>query len=59
MAIWDLATRENWKLILSQGQTVVYNEGTQPTDLQYKYTPISPIYATPQSHVLKRVNIGF
>lgn len=52
MPDWDLATRENWELILGEQRTVTYNEGTSPTDLKYKYTPISPIYATPQSHTL-------
>lgn len=52
MPNWDLVIRENWELILSQQLNVVYNEGTLPTDKKYKYTPISPIYATPQSHTL-------
>lgn len=52
MTNWDLATRENWELILSDQRTVVYKEGTQPTAIPYKYAPISPIYANPRSHVL-------
>ena len=52
MPNWELATRENWELILTQQLNVIYNEGTLPTDDKYKYTPIYNIYATPQSHTL-------
>lgn len=52
MPVWDLATRENWELILSESRLVTYNNNTLPTDDRYKYTPISPIYATPSSHTL-------
>lgn len=52
MPVWDLATRENWELLLSERRAVTYSNNTAPTDLRYKYTPISPIYATPQSHTL-------
>lgn len=50
--MWDLATRENWELILSEGRTVVYTNNTLPSQDKYKYTPISPIYTTPNSHIL-------
>lgn len=52
MSVWDLATRDNWELLLSDRRAVSYSSNTAPTDLRYKYTPISPIYATPQSHTL-------
>lgn len=52
MPNWELANRENWELILSQQLNVVYNQGTLPTNDEYNYTPISPIYTTPQSSTL-------
>lgn len=52
MPVWDLATRENWELLLTERRTVVYSNNTTPSDLRYKYTPISPIYVTPESHTL-------
>lgn len=52
MPLWDLATRENWKLLISEQRTVVYKNGTLPASNEYIYTPISPIYATPNSHIL-------
>ena len=51
MPVWDLATRENWELLLSESRTVTYTSGT-PTDDTYKYTSISPFYTTPHSHIL-------
>lgn len=50
--MWDLATKENWELILSDRRSVVYRDNTLPTNDEYIYTPISPIYAAPYSHVL-------
>lgn len=50
--MWDLVTRENWELILSERRVVVYKNGTSPVNDNYKYTPISPIYASPNSHIL-------
>lgn len=50
--MWDLATRENWELILGERRTVVYNNGTSPSQDKYNYTPIPPIYTTPNSHIL-------
>lgn len=49
---WDLAVAGNWNLILTEQRSVVYKNNTQPTNNQYKYTPIPPIYASPNSHVL-------
>lgn len=50
--IWDLATRENWQLILADQRVVDYVDNTQPTQTPYKYNPIEPIYATPNTHAL-------
>lgn len=50
--MWNLATRENWELILSERRNVVYKDNTLPSQDRYRYTPISPIYTTPNSHIL-------
>ena len=50
--LWDLSTRQNWELILSEQRVVVYQDGTLPTNDNYKYTPISPFYAALNSHIL-------
>lgn len=50
MPLWDLATKGNWELILSQQQIVA--KKNQVSKDKYEYTPISPIYATPESHIL-------
>lgn len=50
MPLWDLATKGNWELILSQQQSVV--KKNQRSEDEYEYTPISPIYATPEAHIL-------
>ena len=50
--LWDLATKQNWELLVSESRTVVYKDGTLPSQDNYKYTPISPIYANPNSHTL-------
>ena len=52
MPLWDLATRENWQLILNEKRTVTYKDGTSPVNDEYKYTAISPIYASPNSRTL-------
>lgn len=50
--MWDLATRENWELILSETRTVTYKDGTLPTNEKYNYTPIQPIFTNPNSHTV-------
>lgn len=50
--MWDLATRENWDLILSDSRSVTYTNNTTSDKLPYYYEPISPIYASPNSHIL-------
>ena len=52
MPVWDLAGRENWELLLIEQRNVTYKDGKSPSDSRYSYTPISPIYITPQSHLL-------
>lgn len=47
----DLATKENWELLISESRTVTYTSGTPAND-NYKYTPISPFFANPNSHIL-------
>ncbi|KJH69400.1 hypothetical protein [Aliterella atlantica] len=52
MPSWDLTTRENWELLTSERRSVVYKNNTTPSDLNYKYTPIPPIYVTATTHTL-------
>jgi len=52
MPVWDLTTRNNWELLLTERRAVTYNNNTSPNDLQYKYTPIPPIYVAPDYHTL-------
>lgn len=51
MTDWDLVTRENWQLILTDRRIV---EKTPPVvpKAEYSYTPIPPIYAAPNSPIL-------
>lgn len=53
MPVWDLATREDWNLILTESR-VAERKPTNPDPARYEYlyTAIPPIYATPNSHVL-------
>lgn len=50
--MWELKNKENWKLISSETRNVVYKDGTKPSDDKYRYTPIPPIFAAPNSNVL-------
>lgn len=50
MPLWELATKENWELILTERRTATIK--TQPTSGKYFHNPIAPIYTTPNSHVL-------
>jgi hypothetical protein len=52
MPTWDLSTRGNWELIVSESKSVVYNSGDSPDAITYEYTPIDPIYASATSHTL-------
>lgn len=52
MAVWDLATKENWELILSDRRTVQRVNNPDLAQNQYEYIPIAPIYTNPNSHVL-------
>lgn len=49
---YDLATKDNWQLILSEQRNVTYRDNTLPANDEYRYTPIPPIYATPYAHTL-------
>lgn len=48
----SLVNREDWRLILGERRTVVYKNGTSPTNDKYKYEAIEPIYASPSSNIL-------
>lgn len=52
MPLWDLATRENWELILSDRKIANRLPSPDLTKYKYLYDPISPIYTTPNSHTL-------
>lgn len=51
MPDWELATRENWELILSESR-IIQKEDPTKFEYLYEYTPIQPIYATLHSHIL-------
>lgn len=48
----NLANRENWRLILGERRTVIYKNGTSPTNDKYRYEAIDPIYVLPNSNIL-------
>lgn len=52
MSVLDLNTRGNWELLTGERRSVVYTNNTKPSDSNYKYTPISPIYTTANSRLL-------
>lgn len=52
MALWDLATRENWQLILSERRIANKLPSPDLTKYKYLYDPILPIYTNPNSRVL-------
>jgi hypothetical protein len=52
MPNWDLAVRGDWELVQTDRRSVVYKNGTTPSDNNYKYIPIPPIYATVTSNIL-------
>lgn len=52
MPSWDLTTRGNWELLVSERRSVIYTNNTSPDSITYKYTPISPIYVTATTHTL-------
>ncbi|MBE9193254.1 hypothetical protein IQ230_23490 [Gloeocapsopsis crepidinum LEGE 06123] len=51
MTRWDLATLDNWQLILSETRIAQRKQPIR-SDSLYEYEPISPIYTNPHSHVL-------
>ena len=51
MPLWDLATRENWELILSDRRIANRLPSPDLTKYKYLYDPISPIYTTPTLYV--------
>lgn len=50
MSSWDLATRDNWDLILRENR--IATQKTEATSGKYFHNPISPIYTNPSSHIL-------
>lgn len=48
----NLVNRENWRLILGERRTVIYKNGTSPTNDKYRYEAIDPIYVLPNSNIL-------
>lgn len=52
MTLWDLATKENWELILSDRRIANRLPTPDPAKYKYLYDPIAPIYTTPSSRVL-------
>lgn len=48
----DLATRDNWELILTQTSVVTRHSDKIRNDSLYEYDPIQPIYTTPRSPLL-------
>lgn len=53
MPVWDLATRENWKLILTESRVAERKPNNpDPARYEYLYLAIPPIFATPSSHIL-------
>ncbi len=52
MSVWDLSTRENWELILSERRVAQRIPNSSSAQYEYKYIPISPIYTNPNSHTL-------
>lgn len=51
MSAWDLATKENWELLLSERRIAQRIPNSDPT-YEYKYNAIPPIYITPNSRIL-------
>ncbi len=52
MPVWDLATRENWELLLQDRRIAQRVSDPNLAPYLYKYKPINPIYATPNSTTL-------
>lgn len=48
----DLATRDNWELILAEIHNVQYIRGTTAANRTRYYEPIAPIYSSPSSNLL-------
>lgn len=45
MPMWDLATRDNWELVLSDSRVVTPIPNSQTDYGGYSFTPIPPVYA--------------
>ena len=50
MTVWDLATLNNWELILAEQRNA--QSYKRRTAYNYQYEPISDIFATPNNHTL-------
>lgn len=45
MPVWDLATRENWELVLTDNRITVPIPGSETLYGGYSFEPIPPVYA--------------
>ncbi len=52
MPTWDLGSIGNWELLISGKQEVVFLDGTNSSNLRYRYNPIPPIYTAATTHTL-------
>lgn len=50
MAIWDLSTKQNWRLLLSDSRVAEYNK--EATYSRYFHNPINPFITSPNSPIL-------